>query len=142
MTTVDGGGVLVGSRCHDVCDPQIRNPDYEDRSSLGQAAERSRSPNQIPLMWHRPDGHGCDRPGQGGGLGKAARHPAAGGIATTMSSERKLTLAAGAYLIQSTRIHDRVATGGFDGTADRQSIVLPDADAMGLFAAMRDGNLS
>jgi hypothetical protein len=68
------------------------------------------------------------------------RHPAAGGIATTMSSERKLTFAAGGYLTQSTRIHDRVTTGGFDGTTDRQSIVLPDAVA--LFAVMRDGNLS
>jgi hypothetical protein len=67
---------------------------------------------------------------------------AAANIATVMSAERELTFAAGAYRTQSTRIHDRVATGGFDWTADRQSIVLPDADAMGLFAVMRDGNLS
>jgi hypothetical protein len=64
---------------------------------------------------------------------------AAANIATIMSAERELTFVAGAHRNQSTRIHDRVATGGFDWTADRQSIVLP--HAMGLFAFMKDGNL-
>lgn len=67
---------------------------------------------------------------------------AASRIETNLSAEQVLTLTAGAYVTQSARIHNRVVTGGFGWTADRQSIVLLDANARALFADMRDGNLS
>jgi polyisoprenyl-teichoic acid--peptidoglycan teichoic acid transferase len=63
-------------------------------------------------------------------------------IATYLSAEQVLTFAAGADVTQSTRIHNRLAAGGFGWTADRQAIVLLDANARTLFADMRDGNLS
>jgi polyisoprenyl-teichoic acid--peptidoglycan teichoic acid transferase len=67
---------------------------------------------------------------------------AASRIGTNLSAEQVLTFAAGAYVTRPTKIHNRVATGGFGWTADRQSIVLLDADARRLFADIRDGNLS
>jgi len=63
-------------------------------------------------------------------------------IATNLSAEQVLTLAAGAYVVPSNRIHNRVAAGSFGWTADRQSIVLFDAQARRYFADIRDGNLS
>jgi LCP family protein required for cell wall assembly len=63
-------------------------------------------------------------------------------IQTSLSAEQVLTFAAGAYITRPDKVHNRVATGGFGWTPDRQSIVLLDANARGLFADMRDGNLS
>jgi LCP family protein required for cell wall assembly len=63
-------------------------------------------------------------------------------IKTNTSAEQVLTFAAGVYVTAANRVHNRVATGGFGWTADRQSIVLLDANARRLFADMRDGNLS
>lgn len=63
-------------------------------------------------------------------------------IATNLSAEQVLTFAAGAYVVPSNRIHNRVAAGSFGWTADRQSIVLFDAQARRYFADIRDGNLS
>lgn len=63
-------------------------------------------------------------------------------IKTNLSAEQMLTFAAGAYITRPNKVHNRVATGGFGWTPDRQSIVLLDANARGLFADMRDGNLS
>jgi LCP family protein required for cell wall assembly len=63
-------------------------------------------------------------------------------IQTNLSAEQVLTFAAGAYITRPDKVHNRVATGGFGWTPDRQSIVLLDANARGLFADMRDGNLS
>lgn len=63
-------------------------------------------------------------------------------IGTNMSAEQVLTFAAGAYVTDPGRVHNKVATGGFGMTADGQSIVLLDASASALFADMRDGNLS
>jgi LCP family protein required for cell wall assembly len=63
-------------------------------------------------------------------------------IGTNLSAEQVLTLAAGTYVTNPNKVHNRVATGGFGWTSDRQSIVLLDANARRLFADMRDGNLS
>ena len=62
-------------------------------------------------------------------------------IETSMSAEQVLTFAAGVYATQPNKVHNRVATRGFGWTADRQSIVLLDANARRLFADIRDGNL-
>jgi hypothetical protein len=53
-----------------------------------------------------------------------------------------LTFAAGVSVTRLDKVHNRVATGGFGWTADRQSIVLLDANARRLFADMWNGNLS
>ncbi|MDQ5834207.1 MAG: LCP family protein [Actinomycetota bacterium] len=63
-------------------------------------------------------------------------------IGTNMSAEQVLTFAAGAYITSPKKVHNRVATGGFGWTSDRQSIIRLDANARRLFADMRDGNLS
>jgi polyisoprenyl-teichoic acid--peptidoglycan teichoic acid transferase len=63
-------------------------------------------------------------------------------IETNMSAEQVLTFAAGVFVTRPGKVHNRVATGGFGWTADRQSIVLLDAHARALFADIRDGNLS
>lgn len=63
-------------------------------------------------------------------------------IQTNLSAEQVLTFAAGAYATPPDKVHNRVATGGLGWTADRQSIVLLDANARRLFTDMRDGNLS
>jgi len=63
-------------------------------------------------------------------------------IATNLSAEQVLTFAAGAYVVRSNRVHNRVAAGSFGWTSDRQSIVLFDAKARRMFADIRDGNLS
>jgi len=67
---------------------------------------------------------------------------AAPGVATNLSAEQVLTFAAGAYVTQPSKVHNRVAIGGFGWTSDRQSIVLLDANARRMFADIRDGNLS
>jgi polyisoprenyl-teichoic acid--peptidoglycan teichoic acid transferase len=67
---------------------------------------------------------------------------AAPSIGTNMSAEQVLTFAAGARVTDPNKVHNRVATGGFGWTSDRQSIVLLDSQAGRLFADMRDGNLS
>jgi len=63
-------------------------------------------------------------------------------IGTNLSAEQVLTFAAGAYVTDPGKVQNRVATGGFGWTSDRQSIVLLDANARRLFADIRDGNLS
>jgi LCP family protein required for cell wall assembly len=63
-------------------------------------------------------------------------------IKTNLNAEQVLTFAAGVFATQPNKVHNRVATGGFGWTADRQSIVLLDANARHLFADIRDGNLS
>jgi LCP family protein required for cell wall assembly len=63
-------------------------------------------------------------------------------IQTNLSAEQVLTFAAGVYATPPDKVHNRVATGGFGWTAERQSIVLLDANARRLFTDMRDGNLS
>lgn len=63
-------------------------------------------------------------------------------IGTNLSAEQVLTFAAGAYATDPNRVRNRVATGGFGWTSDRQSIVLLDANARRMFADIRDGNLS
>jgi LCP family protein required for cell wall assembly len=63
-------------------------------------------------------------------------------IQTNLNAEQVLTFAAGVYVTAPDKVHNRVATGGFGWTAGRQSIVLLDANARGLFTDMRDGNLS
>jgi anionic cell wall polymer biosynthesis LytR-Cps2A-Psr (LCP) family protein len=63
-------------------------------------------------------------------------------IKTNMTAEQVLTFAAGVFVTRPNKVHNRVATGGFGWTADRQSIVLLDANARHLFADLRDGNLS
>ncbi len=63
-------------------------------------------------------------------------------IATNLSAEQVLTFAAGAFVVPSNRIHNRVAAGSFGWTSDRQSIVLFDASARRMFADIKDGNLS
>jgi LCP family protein required for cell wall assembly len=63
-------------------------------------------------------------------------------INTNMSAEQVLTFAAGVSVTRLDKVHNRVATGGFGWTADRQSIVLLDANARRLFADMWNGNLS
>jgi polyisoprenyl-teichoic acid--peptidoglycan teichoic acid transferase len=63
-------------------------------------------------------------------------------IGTNLSAEQVLTLAAGAYVTDPSKVHNRVAIGGFGMTSDGQSIVLLDANARGMFADIRDGNLS
>ena len=67
---------------------------------------------------------------------------AAPSIGTNLSAEQVLTFAAGAYVTDPKKVHNKVAIGGFGWTPDRQSIVLLDANAMGMFADIRDGNLS
>lgn len=67
---------------------------------------------------------------------------AAGHIATNLSAEQVLTFAAGAYVTNPKKVHNKVAIGGFGWTADRQSIVLLDANARRMFADIKDGNLS
>jgi LCP family protein required for cell wall assembly len=62
-------------------------------------------------------------------------------IATNLSAEQVLTFAAGAYVTRPQNVHNRVAAGGFGMTSDGQSIVLWDAEARGLFADIRNGNL-
>jgi hypothetical protein len=139
MTTVAGVGVLFGGRCHDVCDPQTGTR-TKTRTPRLQGPLSARTGSQTTTI---------TEPDPGTRLAKevgSARLPgilrmAAANIATTMSAERERSFAAGAYLTQSARIHNRVATGGLDWTADRQ-VVLPDPDAVGLLAAMRNGNLS
>jgi hypothetical protein len=69
-------------------------------------------------------------------------HMAAGRIATNLSAEQVLTFAAGAFITNPKKAHNRVAIGGFGWTSDRQSIVLLDANARRMFADIRDGNLS
>ncbi|MEP7192936.1 MAG: LCP family protein [Actinomycetota bacterium] len=63
-------------------------------------------------------------------------------IDTNLTAEQVLTFAAGVFVTKPEKIKNRVATGGAGWTADRQSIVLLDANARNLFADMRDGNLS
>jgi anionic cell wall polymer biosynthesis LytR-Cps2A-Psr (LCP) family protein len=63
-------------------------------------------------------------------------------IETNLSAEQVLTFAAGVFVTRPDKVHNRVATGGSGWTADRQSIVLLDANARNLFADIRDGNLS
>jgi len=67
---------------------------------------------------------------------------AAPSIGTNLSAEQVLTFAAGAYVTDPKKVHNKVAIGGFGWTADRQSIVLLDANAKRMFADIRDGNLS
>jgi len=63
-------------------------------------------------------------------------------IGTNLSAEQVLTFAAGVFVTRQSRVHNKVATGGFGMTSDGQSIVLLDARARSLFADIRDGNLS
>ena len=63
-------------------------------------------------------------------------------IETNLSAEQVLTFAAGVFVTRPDKVHNRVATGGFGWTADRQSIVLLDANARRLFADIKDGSLS
>jgi LCP family protein required for cell wall assembly len=63
-------------------------------------------------------------------------------IGTNLSAEQVLTFAAGAYVTDPNKVHNRVAIGGFGMTSDGQSIVLLDANARRMFADIRDGNLS
>ena len=67
---------------------------------------------------------------------------AAPSIGTDLSAEQVLTFAAAAYVTDPNKVPNRVATGGFGWTSDRQSIVLLDANARLMFADIRDGNLS
>ena len=67
---------------------------------------------------------------------------AAPNITTNLSAEQVLTFAAGVYITEPNKVHNRVAIGGFGWTSDGQSIVLLDANARRLFADIRDGNLS
>jgi LCP family protein required for cell wall assembly len=69
-------------------------------------------------------------------LGKAAPN-----IATNLSAEQVLTLAAGVFVTNPGKVNNRVAIGGFGMTSDGQSIVLLDANARRMFADIRDGNL-
>ena len=52
-----------------------------------------------------------------------------------------LTLAAGAYVTNPTKVKNKVASGGFGMTSDGQSIVVLGAPARRLFADIRDGSL-
>jgi LCP family protein required for cell wall assembly len=70
-------------------------------------------------------------------LGKAAAN-----IATNLSAEQVLTLAAGVFVTNPGKVNNRVVIGGFAMTSDGQSIVLLDANARAMFADIRDGNLS
>jgi LCP family protein required for cell wall assembly len=70
-------------------------------------------------------------------LGKAAPN-----IATNLSAEQVLTLAAGVLVTNPGKVNNRVVIGGFGMTSDGQSIVLLDANARRMFADIRDGNLS
>ena len=63
-------------------------------------------------------------------------------IATNLSAEQVLTFAAGVYITKPSKVHNRVAIGGFGQTSDGQSIVLLNANARRMFADIRDGNLS
>lgn len=69
-------------------------------------------------------------------------HKAAPRIGTNLSAEQVLTFAAGAYVTNPKKVHNRVAIGGFGMTSDGQSIVLLNASARRMFADIRDGNLS
>ena len=66
---------------------------------------------------------------------------AAPNIATNLSAEQVLTLAAGVFITSPSKVHNRVAIGGFGMTSDGQSIVLLDANASRMLADIRDGNL-
>ncbi len=68
-------------------------------------------------------------------------HRAAPLIATNLSAEQVLTLVAGVYITQPSKVHNAVAAGSFGTTSDGQSIVLLDAKARRLFADIRNGNL-
>ena len=70
-------------------------------------------------------------------LGKSAPN-----IATNLSAEQVLTLAAGVFVTNPGKVNNRVVIGGFGMTGDGQSIVLLDANARRMFADIRDGNLS
>jgi LCP family protein required for cell wall assembly len=72
----------------------------------------------------------------------AILHIAAPFITTNLSAEQVLTFAAGAYVTNPNKVHNRVAIGGFGMTSDGQSIVLLDANARRMFADIRNGNLS
>lgn len=63
-------------------------------------------------------------------------------IGTNMSAEEVLTFAAGVYITNPKKVHNRVAAGGLGTTSDGQSIVLWDAKARRLFGDIRNGNLS
>ncbi|NMM25379.1 MAG: hypothetical protein HHJ11_18225 [Phycicoccus sp.] len=69
-------------------------------------------------------------------------HMAEPNILTDLSAEQVLTFTAGAYVTNPKKVHNKVAIGGFGWTADRQSIVLLDANARRMFADIKDGNLS
>ncbi len=66
---------------------------------------------------------------------------AAPNIATNLSAEQVLTLAAGVFITSPSKVHNRVAIGGFGMTSDGQLIVLLDANASRMLADIRDGNL-
>ncbi len=68
-------------------------------------------------------------------------HTAAPNLTTNLSAEQVLTFAASAFITSPNKVHNRVAAGTFGWTADRQSIVLFDAQARRYFADIRDGNL-
>lgn len=69
-------------------------------------------------------------------------HIAAPNVTTNLSAEQVLTFAAAAFITSPNKVHNRVAAGSFGWTADRQSIVLFDANARRYFADIRNGNLS
>jgi len=84
-----------------------------------------------------------------GGLAKLAGpsrlpallHVVAVRTGTNLSAEQVLTLAAGAYVTNPTKVKNKVASGGFGMTSDGQSIVVLGAPARRLFADIRDGSL-
>lgn len=72
----------------------------------------------------------------------AILHMASTRIGTNLSAEQVLTFAAGTFITNPRKVPNRVASGGFGWTSDRQSIVILDAKARRMFADIRDGNLS
>lgn len=72
----------------------------------------------------------------------AILHMAGSRMGTNLSAEQVLTFAAGAFITNPRKVPNKVASGGFGWTSDRQSIVLLDARARRMFADIRDGNLS
>jgi LCP family protein required for cell wall assembly len=62
-------------------------------------------------------------------------------IATNLTAEQVLTLAAATYVTSPRRVHNRVAAGSIGTSSDGQSIVLFDGKARRYFADIRDGNL-
>jgi len=62
-------------------------------------------------------------------------------IATNLTAEQVLTFTAGVFATRPNNVGNRVATGGSGMTSDGQSIVSLNANAMRLFADIRDGNL-